>query len=779
MSGERTERAKYQLRNLPPQDYRRQLEGPPISREAIHAAATRETNQEEGAGEGMDQLLQLLAEQLRQQQEDRRQQQEERRQEKEERRQREQQEEEYRRKQQEEQRRREQQEEEYRRQQQEEQRRREQREEEHRQLIQVQMMEALKVRQPTVEPYLHLAPFEENEDIQDFLEAFEGVMNIQKIDQKEWVLRLTPLLKGKARAVCIDVGAMLNYVEVKKVILSHYSVSPERCRKGFRAHTWTRDAEPNAWVAKGKKLMNRWLLPEDGMEQVLDKIAVEQFINALPQELRIWVASHSPETPTTVAKLIEAYDSAHSPVGHKGKIRPQDYKPQWKSDSRDGKQGKWKEGSPRSGPGEPIVCYKCNKKGHMARNCTTKTLHVQEKEEKNVPCRFVDGEVNGQPVTRIQLDSGASRTIVNRSLISPTDIGEKSIVVTFGNGTCGEYPLATINVKIDDEEYCLEAAVVQDLVEEVLLGRDVPLCKHLVKRLPQEEQMELLQQLAKDNKIQLEDRRKEDDRALAVVTRAQKRARTHEDAVESQEGTQEDVVKSQEKTQEHAVESHEETQAQEEGRDNASRIQGGIIGMQDGGSGEKEFPFDDELFEEQGKTKPRLTRAERRKHNQQWIKTSNGLTSTQLKKEQEEDPGVQKWMAQEDPTRIKRVNGVLCRIWRPRDSQETVYEQVVLPKRYHQRVIRLAHDVPFAGHLGREKTARRILRQFYWLTLFHHVRHYCQTCEECHRHRGRRVKAPWKPLPVIGEPFRRIAMDIVGPLPVSYTHLTLPTKRIV
>ena len=53
-------------------------------------------------------------------------------------------------------------------------------------------------------------------------------------------------------------------------------------------------------------------------------------------------------------------------------------------------------------------------------------------------------------------------------------------------------PIATIMVRIDDEEYCLEAAVVQDLVEEVLLGRDVPLCKHMVKCLPQEEQMDLL-----------------------------------------------------------------------------------------------------------------------------------------------------------------------------------------------------------------------------------------------------------------------------------------------
>ena len=118
--------------------------------------------------------------------------------------------------------------------------------------------------------------------------------------------------------------------------------------------------------------MNRWLLLEEEMEQVLDKIAVEQFINALLQDLRIWVASQSPETPTAVATLIEAYDSAHNSTGNRVKTRPQDYKPQRKSDSKDLKQGKWKkEGPPRSGPGETkslaeIVCYKCNKIGHLA-----------------------------------------------------------------------------------------------------------------------------------------------------------------------------------------------------------------------------------------------------------------------------------------------------------------------------------------------------------------------------------------------------------------------------
>ena len=114
-----------------------------------------------------------------------------------------------------------------------------------------------------------------------------------------------------------------------------------------------------------------------------------------------------------------------------------------------------------------IVCFKCNRKGHLARACTEKSLHVQEECEK---IRFFGGEVNGQPVKRMQIDSGASRTIIDRSLLSQKDIGQESIRVTFGNGTGGEYPLATVKVKFYGEEYDVKAAVVQDLAEEVLLG---------------------------------------------------------------------------------------------------------------------------------------------------------------------------------------------------------------------------------------------------------------------------------------------------------------------
>ena len=141
--------------------------------------------------------------------------------------------------------------------------------------------------------------------------------------------------------------------------------------------------------------------------------------------------------------------------------------------------------------------------------------------------------------------------------------------------------------------------------------------------------------------------------------------------------------------------------------------------------------------------------------------------SMQLKSEQEKDPDIQRWMQQEDSTRIKRIQGLVCRIWTPRESPGTTLEQIVLPRGYRDRVIKLAHDIPLAGHLGQEKTTRRILRRFYWPTLFQDVRRHCQSCEECQLHGGRRGRAPMILLPVIGEPFRRIAIDIVGLLPCT------------
>ena len=89
--------------------------------------------------------------------------------------------------------------------------------------------------------------------------------------------------------------------------------------------------------------------------------------------------------------------------------------------------------------------------------------------------------------------------------------------------------------------------------------------------------------------------------------------------------------------------------SQKEDRDKASRIQRGIAGVQDDNwQMELGLVIRATMWEESSrlrmsclgkrKTRARLTRAERRKHNQHWAKTADESASVRLKQEQEEDP---------------------------------------------------------------------------------------------------------------------------------------------
>lgn len=80
--------------------------------------------------------------------------------------------------------------------------------------------------------------------------------------------------------------------------------------------------------------------------------------------------------------------------------------------------------------------------------------------------------------------------------------------------------------------------------------------------------------------------------------------------------------------------------------------------------------------------------------------------------------------------------------------------------------LQLAHEVPMAGHLGKHKTAKLITQRFYWPTLYKDVEEFCRCCQTCQKSSKNRVaRAPLNPVPIVTEPFQRLAMDIVGPLP--------------
>lgn len=71
-----------------------------------------------------------------------------------------------------------------------------------------------------------------------------------------------------------------------------------------------------------------------------------------------------------------------------------------------------------------------------------------------------------------------------------------------------------------------------------------------------------------------------------------------------------------------------------------------------------------------------------------------------------------------------------------------------------------------SGHLGTSRTTGRVLAEFYWPGVQADVRRFCQSCDICQRTtpKGRTTKVPLGKMPLIDEPFKRIALDLVGPI---------------
>ena len=119
-------------------------------------------------------------------------------------------------------------------------------------------------------------------------------------------------------------------------------------------------------------------------------------------------------------------------------------------------------------------------------------------------------------------------------------------------------------------------------------------------------------------------------------------------------------------------------------------------------------------------------------------------------------------------------DGLLYRKWTPpdRNGQDMEVEQLILPQQCRGTILTLAHSIPLSGHLGKDKTACHILQRFYRPTLYKDVAPFCKSCPSCQKTtRTRKQCVPMVPLPIISEPFSRIAMDIVGPLPRSHSGM--------
>lgn len=86
-----------------------------------------------------------------------------------------------------------------------------------------------------------------------------------------------------------------------------------------------------------------------------------------------------------------------------------------------------------------------------------------------------------------------------------------------------------------------------------------------------------------------------------------------------------------------------------------------------------------------------------------------------------------------------------------------------------KRIFQENHDSKLSGHYGFNKTYSKIKTRYYWPSMKSDIRSYIKTCDSCQKNKTnfKPTKQPMQITTTSEKPFERLALDIVGPLPIT------------
>ena len=337
-----------------------------------------------------------------------------------------------------------------------------------------------------------LVPLNEKDDVEAYLITFERIMAAHNISKDRWPHYLTSQLTGKAQLAfaAISPSDSGNYEKIKAAILIRYGINDEEYRRRFRSER-RKDGETNRELAV--RLMEwqaKWLKECHTVEDVLNAVGKEQFLNTLPTDKKLWVLERKPETGVKAGELADEYEQARrqemetlaSSASKPNRVGSREC--HYCGKSGHAEEDCYKRKREESQRSRGTQCYHCKKQGHMSWECPEKSMVCKERRDwrrKGGRPMYKTGKVEGQKVTDILLDTGCSRTMVRRNLVAM----EKIIVgrvatITCAHGDTKLHPLALVEVELDGSHIQVEAALSEELPVSVLLGTDVPELTHLI-----------------------------------------------------------------------------------------------------------------------------------------------------------------------------------------------------------------------------------------------------------------------------------------------------------
>ena len=412
-----------------------------------------------------------------------------------------------------------------------------------------------------------------------------------------------------------------------------------------------------------------------------------------------------------------------------------------------------------------IDCFNCHEKGHYANWCKKvksdvgkigKALLCMKPLEEGMSWYdpTVGGEIN-EHLLNMVVDSGCTRTLVHRKFVPVSQDTNEKITIMMANGERVIVPLAKVEVRSKQGTYVELVGVMQNLPVDCLLGRS-----SYGRTLQRDTLIEHWEKVTNLGRLAGRHDGEEVNEAF-VTTRGQA---LRQKAQERSEKLTE---------RENHLRAHYLATEESKSRDVGTGVSLRKLFDENELVPETLVP-EGELGD--GKTAGDVDG----KVNQSLNRNILDRTKRQLILDQQTDVTLA-------PIRIGGVRegvplknegyyldkGLMMHRRKMRDdrSGNEGVDRAVVPESFRPEILRLGHDVPLAGHMGQEKTRERIGAHFFWPNFHEEIAKYCATCPECQlvARKQSANRLPLAPVPVVPEPFRKIAIDLIGELPATKT----------
>ena len=343
-----------------------------------------------------------------------------------------------------------------------------------------------------------LVPKFEEANVDGYFAHFERTALNLGWPKECWSMLLQTVLTGKAQRAyaTLPTENCADYDLVKAAVLKSFELVPEAYRQKFRTQRKTENQSYVEFLREKDNALDKWCdskrIDEDA-EKLRQLILAEEFLNCVPEEVRVHLSEKKTDVTYEMAALADEYILTHrktkektftgNRVKFKAELSP---------------EGRPKEENRRTfqSSSRTVVCYKCGKAGHIAIRCqlgkgpernqtqprkpqgAVTTARVDKSYRPWTKKGMIRGPHGGPVEVSILRDTGASQSLLLRSKL-PKGVIEatrETVMIEGIGGKRVKIPLCKITLNSQWKDGPIKVGVVDKLPMRgisLILGNEV------------------------------------------------------------------------------------------------------------------------------------------------------------------------------------------------------------------------------------------------------------------------------------------------------------------